>query len=432
MAAPRISPASIALSNKTLSAAHKKDLAALTGILERRGIDADRIIAAAQAFSVAVPSWGFGQGGTRFGRFPIAGEPRTVEEKLCDAAVVNDLTGVTPRVSLHIPWDRPDDPKGLKQFAASLGLAFDAMNSNTFQDNPGQRHSYKFGSLCHTDKAVRRQAVEHNMECIEIGRALGSKALTVWLADGGSFPGQQHMRRALDRTIDSLASVYRALPKDWKLFTEHKPFEPAFYSTVVQDWGTSLMIAQALGSKAACLVDLGHHLPNCNIEMVVARFIAAGRLGGFHFNDSKYADDDLSAGSIKPYQLFLVFNELVDAATDKSVKGFEPAYMIDQSHNIKDPIEDLIQSSVEIQRAYVKALLVDRKALEAAQDANDAVMAERALKSAYEIDVSPVLAEARLRGGAAIDPIAAYRAAEYRRRVAEHRGTPRPGGGGIV
>lgn len=259
-------------------------------ILSRRGIDIQEILSESARFAVAVPSWGFSQGGTRFGRFPTAGEPRKVEEKMCDAAVVNDLTGVTPRISLHIPWDEPMHPPSLKRLAKAIGLDFDAINSNTFQDQSGQKLSYKFGSLSHTERAVRRQAIEHHIHCLEIGRALGSKALTVWLADGGSFPGQQHLRRALDRVIDSLTEICAALPKDWRLFTEHKPFEPAFYSSVVQDWGTSLMIAQALGPQAACLVDLGHHLPNCNVEMVVARLIAANRLGGFHFNDSKFAD----------------------------------------------------------------------------------------------------------------------------------------------
>lgn len=409
-------------SNSEQAKTHKRDLKALGDILSGRGIDIEKVIKAAAGFEVALPSWGFSQGGTRFGRFPIAGEPRNIYESMSDAAVVNDLTGVTPRVSLHIPWDKPDDPKKLKRHARALGLGFDAMNSNTFQDQADQKLSYKFGSLSHTDRAVRKQAIEHNIECIKIGKTIGSKALTVWLADGGCFPGQQHMRRGLERVIDSLKEIYKELPRGWRIFTEHKPFEPAFYSTVIQDWGTSLMIANELGPQAACLVDLGHHLPNCNIEMVVARLIAVGRLGGFHFNDSKFADDDLSAGSIKPYQLFLVFNELVDAATDRKVKKFNPAYMIDQSHNLKDPIEDLIQSTVEIHRAYVKALLVDRKALEKYQESNDVVMAERTLKAAYETDVSPILAECRLRKSAAIDPIAAYRATGYRRDIAKARG----------
>jgi L-rhamnose isomerase/sugar isomerase len=432
MKTDRIEPGFIEQANAKALMNHHADYDALGGILERRGITIEKVTRKSAKFGVAVPSWGLGSGGTRFGRFPVDGQPRGIHEKMLDAAVVNDLGGVTPRVSLHIPWDAPDDAKELKALARSLKLGFDAMNSNTFQDQPGQKHSYKFGSLSHTDKAVRKQAIEHNLECIEIGKALGSRALTVWLADGGSFPGQQHMRRALERVIDSLKPIYKALPSDWRVFTEHKPFEPAFYSTVVQDWGTSMLIANALGDKAQCLVDLGHHLPNCNIEMVVARLIQAGKLGGFHFNDSKYADDDLSSGSIRPYQLFLVFVELVEAANDRTIKGFSPAYMIDQSHNLKDPIEDLLQSSVEIHRAYTKALLVDFKALHACQEANDVTMAERTLKTAYETDVTPILQEVRLRKGAALDPIAAYRDSGYRGQVAALRGTAEGRGGGIV
>ncbi|MBI3850465.1 MAG: sugar isomerase [Verrucomicrobia bacterium] len=415
----------VAHSNRALEKHHRQDFNALGEMLARRGIDIKTITTESARFKVALPSWGFSQGGTRFGRFPISGEPRNVAEKMFDAAVVNDLTGVTPRISIHVPWDKPINATSLKSLAKQLRLGFDAINSNTFQDQPDQKYSYKFGSLSHTERTVRRQAIEHHLECIEIGRALGSKALTVWLADGGSFPGQQHLRRALDRVIDSLGEIYSALPRDWRLFTEHKPFEPAFYSTVVQDWGTSLMIAQALGPQAACLVDLGHHLPNCNVEQVVARLIAANRLGGFHFNDSKFADDDLSAASIKPYQLFLIFNELVDAARDPQVKKlrprFQPAYMIDQSHNLKDPIEDLVLSAIEIHRAFTKALLVDRVALARYQEANDVVMAERTLKVAYETDVSPILAEVRRRCGAAIDPLNVYRRSGYRRQKASER-----------
>jgi L-rhamnose isomerase/sugar isomerase len=421
----RISRDQIASSNPKLERNHRRDYQALGDRLNRRGIDLEKLVSEAGQFEVAVPSWGLGTGGTRFGRFPVAGEPRNLSEKLHDAAVVNDLTGVTPRVSLHLPWDNPDDPKSLKAQARELGLGFDAINSNTFQDQPGQKLSYKFGSLSHTARAVRRQAIEHNLSCIEIGHALGSKALTVWLGDGGSFPGQQHLRRALDRVVDSCREISAGLPKDWRLLLEYKPFEPAFYSTVVQDWGTALLVAQTLGPQAFCLVDLGHHLPNCNIEMIVARLIAANRLGGFHFNDSKFADDDVSAGSIKPYQLFLVFHELVDAARDprvgRSRPRFDPCYMIDQSHNLKDPIEDLMLSAVEIHRAQTKALLVDRAALAQHQESNDVVLAERALKDAFETDVEPVLAEVRRRRGASLDPLSVYRSSGYRAATARER-----------
>jgi L-rhamnose isomerase / sugar isomerase len=303
------------------------------------------------------------------------------------------------------------------------------MNSNTFQDQPGQPLSYKFGSLSHADAATRAQAVAHNIECIEIGRALGSTALTVWIGDGSNFPGQTNFTRQFDRYLDAMREVYAALPDDWRLFTEHKMFEPAFYSTVVQDWGSNYLIAQELGPKAFCLVDLGHHAPNTNIEMIVARLIRMGKLGGFHFNDSKYGDDDLDTGSIDPYRLFLVFNELVDA---EGRPGFAPAHMLDQSHNVTDPIESLMVSAMEVQRAYAQALLVDRPALEAAQEANDALAATGALKTAFRTDVEPILAMARLHAGGAIDPVAAYRAAGYRAQVAQIRPAVTGGGGGIV
>lgn len=409
----RITRGFIEEANSRLAKAHEDDLECLEGQLARRGVSLERVIRQSMRFAVAVPSWGFRQGGTRFGRFPAKNEPARLEEKLFAAALVNDLAGVTPRISLHIPWDTPERVAATRKLARGLGLKFDAMNSNTFEDAEGQQHSYKYGSLSHTDPAVRRQAIEHNIRCMELGEALGSQALVVWLADGSNFPGQQNFRRALDRTIDSLENIYERLPQDWRLLIEYKPFEPAFYSTVINDWGTALMVCQELGEQASCLVDLGHHLPNTNVEQVVARLVAANRLGGFHFNDSKYADDDVSSGSIRPYQLFLIFNELIDAAQDPLVKSrkprFSPSYMIDQSHNIKDPLEDLIMSAVEIQRAFVKALLVNRKTLTYHQMRNDVTMAERVLKTAFETDVSAMLAEIRRRKGCALDPILAYR-----------------------
>ncbi|MGZ8920387.1 MAG: TIM barrel protein [Limisphaerales bacterium] len=413
MFAERITRGFIDEANSRMAKAHEEDLECLAEQLARRGVSLERVVRQSMPFAVAVPSWGFRQGGTRFGRFRAKNEPVRLEEKLFAAALLNDLAGVTPRISLHIPWDTPESVVATRKLARQLGLKFDAMNSNTFEDAPGQQQSYKYGSLSHTDPAVRRQAIEHNIRCVELGEELGSKALVVWLADGSNFPGQQNFRRALDRTIDSLENIYERLPKDWRLLIEYKPFEPAFYSTVINDWGTALMVCQELGKQASCLVDLGHHLPNTNVEQVVARLVAANRLGGFHFNDSKYADDDVSSGSIRPYQLFLIFNELIDAAQDPLVKSrrprFSPSYMIDQSHNIKDPLEDLITSAVEIQRAFVKALLVNRKTLTYHQIRNDVTMAERVLKTAFETDVSPMLAEIRRRKGCALDPILAYR-----------------------
>ena len=410
----------IAEQNKAAKSWVEEDYEHLGRQLRRRGRDIEDLTAKAQAFRVAVPSWGVGTGGTRFARFPGVGEPRGIFEKLEDCATINKLVRSTPGVSLHIPWDRPEDPDALVEFARARGLHFDAMNSNTFQDQVNQTHSYKYGSLTNPDAAVRRQAVEHNVECIELGRKIGSKAHTVWIGDGGNFPGQQHFRRALELYLDSMRDIYKALPSDWRLFIEHKFYEPAFYSTVINDWGVSYHCARELGPQAFCLVDLGHHAPNVNIEMIVARLIQFGKLAGFHFNDSKYGDDDLDAGSIKPFQLFLIFNELVDAELSR-VESFDPAYMLDQSHNVTDPVESLMSSAVELSRAYVQAHLVDRDALTEAQKNCDPLAALATLKQAFTTDVSPVLAVARERAGGAIDPVAAYRASGYRQRKAEER-----------
>jgi L-rhamnose isomerase/sugar isomerase len=409
----------------------QEDYEQLRRQLARRGIDIAAVQARAARFGIAVPSWGAVTGGTRFGRFPGAGEPRNVFEKIEDCAVVNRLVRITPEVSLHIPWDEPADPDALRQYATEHGLTFGAMNSNTFEDQPGQPLSYKFGSLSHTDPAVRAQAIDHNLHCIEIGVRLGALAHSVWIGDGGNFPGQQHVRRALDRYLDSLRRIYADLPGGWRLFIEHKLYEPAFYSTVLNDWGTSYYCARELGEHAFSLVDFGHHAPNVNIEMVVARLVQFGKLGGFHFNDSQYGDDDLDAGSIKPFQLFLVFNELV-AAEEEEVPGFDPCYMLDQSHNVTDPIESLMTSAVEVQRAYVQACLVDRAALHECQERNDAIMALATLKQAFTTDVAPILAMARLGRGGAIDPVAVYRASGYRRRLAGARPADARRGGGIV
>ena len=437
----RIDPDLIAAHNAERRAAREADFAALAERLARDGLDADALVERVRGFGVAVPSWGVGTGGTRFARFPGPGEPGHVFDKLDDCGVVNDLSRATPSVSLHIPWD-DEDPAELRERAAALGLGFDAMNSNTFQDQPDQARSYKFGSLSHVDAATRAQAVEHNLRCIEIGRALGSTALTVWVGDGSNFPGQADMTAQLDRYLDSAREIYAALPDGWRLFTEHKIHEPAFYSTVVQDWGTSYLIATELGPRAQCLVDLGHHAPTVNVEMIVARLARFGKLGGFHFNDSKYGDDDLDTGAIDPYRLFLVFNELVEAARrhaagggnagDGGSPGFDPAYMLDQSHNVTDPIESLMTSAAEVRRAQLQAWLVDREALAESRDANDALMASETLKRAFRTDVEPLMREARVRSGGADDPVAAYRASGYRASVAAERPAVSGAGGGIV
>ncbi|KGB52162.1 Xylose isomerase-like TIM barrel [Sphingopyxis sp. LC81] len=406
--------------NAGLTAALDDDYGSLGRQLGRRGIDIEGVKAKVADFSVAVPSWGAGRGGTRFAKFPIAGEPTNIHEKIEDCAVIQQLGRATPRVSPHFPWDKVSDYRALREEAAALGLGFDAVNSNTFQDQPGQAVSYATGSLSSTRAEVREQAVAHNIECIEIGKQLGVTDLTVWVGDGTNFPGQQDLGRSLDRYLDAASQVYAALPADWRMLIEHKMFEPAFYSTVISDWGSSILVAQELGDKAKCLVDLGHHAPNVNIEQIVARLHRFGKLGGFHFNDSKYGDDDLDSGSINPHQLFLVFNELIEA--ELNPRGdFRPAYMIDQSHNVTDPIESMLSSAEAIVAAYAKALLVDREALLAAQEANDTMMAFQALRAAYRTDVTPILAAARAEAGGAIDTIAAYRASGWRDRKAQER-----------
>jgi L-rhamnose isomerase/sugar isomerase len=410
--------------NAKSAAALEEDYAHLGRVLLRRGVAIEAIVEKVQAFAVALPTWGVGTGGTRFARFPGVGEPRHIFDKLDDCAVVQELTRATPSVSLHFPWDKFNDPREIQQAAAARDLSFDAVNSNTFQDQPGQSHSYKFGSLTNADPASRELAIEHNLECIALGDKLGSKALTVWIGDGSNFAGQSNLTKAFDRYLEAMAKVYAALPSDWLVFLEHKLYEPAFYSTVISDWGSSYLAATELGPKAKCLVDLGHHAPNVNIEQIVARLARFEKLAGFHFNDSKYGDDDLDAGSIAPFQLFLVFNELVDAA-ERGAKGFAPAYMLDQSHNVSDPIESLMLSAVELQRAYAQALLIDRAALAAAQDANDALGGHILLKQAFTTDVTPLLAMARRRSGGAIDPLAVYRASGYR----AHKATERPASG---
>jgi L-rhamnose isomerase/sugar isomerase len=415
-----ISDELIAGANARELEALEEDYAALGRQLQRKGIAIDTILDRVAGFSVAVPSWGAGRGGTRFAKFPIAGEPTNIHEKLEDCAVVNQLCRVTPRVSPHFPWDKVSDYAALREEAAEFGLGFDAVNSNTFQDQPGQAQTYATGSLSSTVEATRQQAVEHNIECIEIGKVLGSRDLTVWVADGTNFPGQQDLSRSLDRYLEAAAQVYAALPDDWRMLLEHKMFEPAFYSSVISDWGSSILAAQELGPKAKCLVDLGHHAPNTNIEQIVARLHRFGKLGGFHFNDSKYGDDDLDSGSINPHQLFLIFNELVEAELHPR-DGFNPSYMIDQSHNVTDPIESMLSSAEAITASFAKALLIDREALHAAQEANDTMMAFQALRRAYNTDVGPILAKARVEAGGAADVLATYRMSRWRERKAQER-----------
>ena len=405
--------------NQSLMAAHQRAFEYLSGEIK----NVPDIIQQLANFQVGIPSWALGTGGTRFGRFPGGGEPRSLEEKIEDVGLLHQLNQSSGAISLHIPWDIPSNPAHIKAVAAQHGLRFDAMNSNTFQDQPGQEHSYKFGSLQHVNKDVRKQAIEHNIEVIRQGVELGSNALSIWLSDGSCFPGQLNFRHAFQNTLEGLHEIYAALPDDWKVFVEYKAAEPNFYSTTVGDWGQSLLYANKLGPKAYTLVDLGHHLPNANIEQIVSLLLMEGKLGGFHFNDSKFGDDDLTVGSIKPYQLFLIFNELIEGMDARGMNhNTDLAWMIDASHNVKDPLEDLLQSVEAIMITYAQALLVDRKKLYAAQQNNDVVTAQEILQQAFRTDVRSLVAAARIQAGGALQPLALYRSEKVREHLIQERG----------
>jgi L-rhamnose isomerase/sugar isomerase len=391
--------------------------------------DVENIIRKLIDFQIAIPSWALGTGGTRFGRFPGGGEPGNLEEKIEDIGLLHALNRSSGAISLHIPWDIPENATNIKALAAQYDLKFDAMNSNTFQDQPDQKLSYKFGSMQHVNKAVRKQAIEHNIEVIKYGVELGSKSLTVWLSDGSCFPGQLNFRKAFLNTLESLQEVYTHLPDDWKMFVEYKAYEPNFYSTTVGDWGQSLLYTSKLGKKAYTLVDLGHHLPNANIEQIVALLLMEEKLGGFHFNDSKYGDDDLTVGSIKPYQLFLIFNELVEGMDARKMNhSTDLAWMIDASHNVKDPLEDLLQSVEAIMISYAQALIIDRQKLVDAQNNNDVATAQEILQEAFRTDVRALVSEARLRAGGALNPLSVYRKEKVREKLIKERGMVRATG----
>ena len=406
--------------NQSLLATHKRKFDFVAADIK----NVEAVIQKLIDFQVAIPSWALGTGGTRFGRFAGAGEPGSLEQKMEDVGLLHALNQSSGAISLHIPWDIPENYSDMKALAAQLGLKFDAMNSNTFQDQKDQPLSYKFGSLQHVDKAVRKQAIDHNIEVIRHGVVLGSKALSVWLSDGSCFPGQLNFRKAFQNTLESLQEIYQALPDDWKVFVEYKASEPNFYSVTVADWGQSLLFANKLGNKAYTLVDLGHHLPNANIEQIVSLLLMEGKLAGFHFNDSKYGDDDLTVGSIKPYQLFLIFNELVEGMDARSMDhGNDLAWMIDASHNVKDPLEDLLQSVEAIMISYAQALLVDRKKLNEVQQHNDVVAAQEILQNTFRTDVRSIVAEARQRSGGAIEPLQLFRHLKIREQLIKERGS---------
>jgi L-rhamnose isomerase / sugar isomerase len=405
--------------NKENSKLHEQRLDFVSRSLKDFPLVIDRLF----KFQVAIPSWALGTGGTRFGRFPGGGEPASLEQKIEDVGLLHALNKSSGAISLHIPWDIPENAAEVRSQAAGYGLRFDAVNSNTFQDQPQQEHSYKFGSMQHVDKHVRRQAVDHNIEVIKHGVELGSKSITVWLSDGSCFPGQLNFKRAFENTLESLQQVYEALPSDWRMYVEYKAYEPNFYSMTVGDWGQSYLYSSKLGAKAYSLVDLGHHLPNANIEQIVALLLMEGKLGGFHFNDSKYGDDDLTVGSIDPYQLFLIFHELVQGMDDRKMNhSKDMAWMIDASHNVKDPLEDLLQSVEAIMIAYAQALIVDKQRLTDAQLRNDVTESQEILQHAFRTDVRPLVAEARVRAGGAYQPLELYRELNVRQKLIAERG----------
>ncbi len=384
--------------------------------LGKQNIDVEAVLEKIQRFTFETPSWGYGDSGTRFKVFHWPGAASTLREKLDDAAQVHKVTGICPSVAIHIPWDREDDWQAVKEYASTLGLRIGAVNPNLFQDDV-----YRFGSLCHFDQQVRQRAIEHVVECIQIAQEVGSDIISLWLADGTNYPGQDDLRHRRHRLLDSLQTIYAALPGGMRLLIEYKFFEPAFYSTDLPDWGTSLLMAQKLGAQAEVLVDTGHHPQGTNIAQIVAQLLDEGRLGGFHFNDRRYADDDLIVGSQNPFDLFCIFNEIVGADVEGNANVGRIAFMIDQSHNIEPKIEAMIQSVLNIQTAYAKALLVDRTALRQAQEAGDVLGAYRVLQAAYETDVRTLLAEVRVRQGRNPDPIAAFLASGYAERVERER-----------
>ncbi|NEB81457.1 L-rhamnose isomerase [Streptomyces sp. SID14478] len=363
---------------------------------------------------IETPSWGYGNSGTRFKVFAQAGVPRTPQEKLDDAAKVHEFTGIAPKVALHIPWDTVDDYAALAAYAKERGVELGTVNSNTFQDD-----DYKLGSVCHPDPKVRRKAVGHLLECVDIMDATGSKDLKLWLADGTNYPGQDDIVARQDRLAESLAAVYERLGDDQRLLLEYKLFEPAFYTTDVPDWGTSYLQCLKLGERAQVVVDTGHHAPGTNIEFIVALLLREGRLGGFDFNSRFYADDDLMVGSADPFQLFRILHEVAGNS------GFDAetnvAFMLDQCHNIEAKIPAVIRSVMNVQEATAKALLVDRDALSAAQRDGDVLTANATLMDAFNTDVRPLLRELREEQGLAPDPVAAYHASGWQERIVAER-----------
>jgi len=390
-----------------------------------RIVDEQKIAQRLDRFQIETPSWGYADTGTRFGKFLQDAAARTIDEKLADAAEVHRFTGCCPAVAVHVLWDFPPDasPAVIARRAAALGVRIGSINPNVFQDQ-----CYKYGSLANRDPEIRRRALQHILDSVEIGRALGSELLSLWFADGTNYPGQASLAERKRLFQEGLRAVHEALPDSMEMLVEYKPFEPAFYHTDIADWGMAYVLARHAGPRARVLVDTGHHLPGCNIEHIVAFLIDEEMLGGFHFNDRKYADDDLTMGSIDPYQLFRIFHEITAAEFHRG-RELDIAYMVDQSHNLKPKIEAMIQTVMTAQEHFAKALLVDHAALAEARGRDDVVLAERVLQDAYQTDVRPLLAEVRRARGLPADPLMAYRSSGYAERVARERADGKPRGG---
>jgi len=391
-------------------------VSALFDTLASRGQDPRSVIDRLESLTIETPSWGYADTGTRFGKFHQPSAARSIFDKLDDAAQVHKVTGVCPEVAVHVLWDFPNGPDDkVVQHAAKAGIRIGAINPNVFQSQ-----CYKFGSFGNRDPEVRRRAIQHCLDSVELGKAVDSHILSLWFADGTNYPGQDDMRARKGRFTEALREVHRAMPPSMTMLVEYKPFEPAFYHTDIADWGMAFLMAQAAGPQAKVLVDTGHHYASQNIEQIVAWLIDEDMLGGFHFNDRRYADDDLTFGSIDPYQSFRIFNEIV-AAEEERGKSLDIAYMVDQSHNLKPKIEAMIQTVTTCQELFAKALLVDRRKLRDAQAKADVVMAEEVLRSAFFTDTRPLMAHVRQEMGLEPDALAAHRASGYEVRVTKER-----------
>ncbi|MBA4493789.1 L-rhamnose isomerase [Paenactinomyces guangxiensis] len=379
---------------------------------KERGIDLEKVKAKLKSFKVETPSWGYGDSGTRFKVFKQAGVPRNPFEKIEDAAQVHRLTGICPSVAVHIPWDKVDDYEKLKQHAAQLGVSIGAVNPNLFQDD-----DYMFGSVCNSDPNIRRKATDHLLECVEIAKVTGSDLISLWFADGTNYPGQADIRKRKHWMLEALTELYQAMTPDMRMLIEYKFFEPAFYHTDLADWGMAFNMATKLGEQAQVLVDTGHHAPGTNVEHIVAYLLDEKKLGGFHFNSRKYADDDLIVGAMNPYELFLIFYQMIDAAADPDREVRQTAeniaYMIDQSHCIEPKIPAMIRSVLNVQTQYAKALLIDLEKVRKAQRDQDVLAAEHAVREAFELDVTPLLQVVREEMGVPVDPMKAYFASGY-------------------